>query len=345
MDESEPGQDAIPLRQRLVAAYLRAVAAFFRVIPRGVAYLLADLLALGILAFACLYERKARRRGRGMRRNMEIVFREELTARRHRKLRRAWARHLAQLGVDFFRMPVITRKNHKEIIDARDAIAELRGLAAEKRGVICVSGHIGHWELNGHVSSLNGVPITIVVRPLANLAVDRFVNGTRASGGMEVISKWGALWGLKKALDAGKIVGLMGDENADHRPVFVPFLGTLASASPAVAELHFACAAPIAVITCNRIARGRYRCHVWDIIRHPPTGDRAADQKEVLTRIGAALSRAILAYPEQWLWGARRFLTRPPGEEPDAGGLPPALPGDRTALQEAAAALERLPRR
>ena len=35
------------------------------------------------------------------------------------------------------------------------------------------------------------------------------------------------------------------------------------------------------------------------------------------------LSRAILAYPEQWFWGSRRFLTRPPGEAPGPDGLPP----------------------
>jgi hypothetical protein len=42
--------------------------------------------------------------------------------------------------------------------------------------------------------------------------------------------------------------------------------------------------------------------------------------------INAALGEAILARPEQWLWGSRRFAQRPPGEIPGPDGLPPQAP-------------------
>ncbi len=77
------------------------------------------------------------------------------------------------------------------------------------------------------------------------------------------------------------------------------------------------------VISLQRTARMRYRFRVWEVIRHAKTGNREADVEAVLGQMNQALSRAILANPEQWFWAGRRFRNRPPGEVPGADGLPP----------------------
>ena len=81
----------------------------------------------------------------------------------------------------------------------------------------------------------------------------------------------------------------------------------------------------------------KYRFHLWDIIRHEKTDDRDADVSAILERMNAALSRSILAYPEQWFWGARRYRVRPPDEVMGADGLPPPCADARA--QDGAAAL------
>ncbi len=50
---------------------------------------------------------------------------------------------------------------------------------------------------------------------------------------------------------------------------------------------------------------------------------RRFGSKTLSIAINEALSSAILSRPEQWLWGSRRFFTRPPGEVPGPDGLPP----------------------
>jgi len=260
--------------------------------------------------------------GRGIFRNQRIVFRERLGRRAAWRLLFAWARHMTWLFVDFCRMPRLTASTLERHVDAR-AFRDLIPLAEEGRGLICVSGHLGVWELCPFVSSLLGFPMTVVVRPTGSEPLDDALTRIRRSGGTNVLAKWGILLPLKRALARGETVGLLSDEDARERPLFVPFLGTLAATTPAVAFLQRVTGAPIVVASVHRVGRERFRCHVWRVIRWDPTRDPEQAERAVTAEVSEALSRAILAYPEQWFWGSRRFLTRPPGEQPGPDGLPP----------------------
>lgn len=307
--------------QRATGRLLGAAATFFAALPSPLAYGLADLATPLLALFTWLHDRRVAPLGRGMRRNLRIAFRETLTPQRSRRLWWSCARHLGWLAVDFLRLPLTRTDNVTRRVDL-SAYPEVRALADEGRGVICVSGHIGVWELLGHVATLIGLPMTIVARPLASAPLDRVVTRIRRSGGQRVLPKWGVLWPLVRALRRGELIGVLADEDFPERPVFAPFLGTLAASSPAPAFLQRVTGAPIAVVSLERTARERYRLHLWAVIR-PGPGDVGAETLRVTTAVNQALSRAILHEPAQWLWGSRRFQTRPPHEKPGPDGLPP----------------------
>jgi KDO2-lipid IV(A) lauroyltransferase len=319
---NEPG--AVPIRHKTAGFALRVVTTMLRCMPGILAYALADAASLPLVAATLAHERRVAPLGRGLSRNQRIVFREELTRRQSRRLLFAWARHMAHLFVDFSRMPRLTADNLERSVDA-SAYQDLISLAAEGRGVICVSGHLGVWELCAHVASRLGLPITIAVRPTGIASVDAVLTAIRSAGGARVVAKWGALLRLARTLERGEMVGLLADEDARERPIFAPFLGTLAATTPSVAFLQRVTGAPIAVASVHRVGRGRWRCHLWRVIRAEPGASDAAREREVTTAVNDALSRAILAYPEQWLWGSRRFFTRPPDERPGPDGLPPRV--------------------
>lgn len=323
----ERGWGDPPLPHRLAGTTLLAATTAIRRMPGCLAYALADLASIAVVAFTLLHELRVGPRGRGLFRNQRIVFREELTTRRSWKLLFAWARHMAHLAVDFCRLPTIQAENLERHLDVR-GIEELRPVFEEGGGLICVSGHTGFWELCGHAPSLMGIPVTVVVRPSSIGPVDHVLSAIRRSGGQEVLSKWRVLFSLKKALDRGRVIGFLADENAGDDAIFAPFLGTLAATAPTAAFLHRVTQAPIAVVSCHRTGRGRFRFHAWRVIRRAPTASREEDLRSVTEEINEALSRAILAYPEQWFWGSRRFLTRPPDEIPGPDGLPPRYGGD-----------------
>jgi len=316
------GHACVPRLQRLAGLALRAVTSAFRRMPRWLAYGIADLASLPLVAATLLHEGRVAPLGRGLFRNQRIVFRERLTRREAWRLLFAWARHMTYLFVDFCRMPRLRPHDFESRVDAQ-AFLDLIPLAEEGRGLICVSGHLGVWELCPYLPSLRGFPMTVVVRPTGIAPVDEVLTAIRRSGGTNVLAKWGILLPLKRALERGEMVGLLSDEDARERPLFVPFLGTLAATTPSVAFLQRVTGAPIVVASVHRIGRERWRCHVWRVIRFDPTRDPEQREREVTSEVSEALSRAILAYPEQWFWGSRRFLTRPPGEAPGPDGLPP----------------------
>lgn len=317
--------EAAPLRQRLARSVLRATAATLRRLPSVLVYTLADLASPAVVLYALAHERRVGPQGRGLFRNQRIVFRGRLTPSVSWALLFGWARHMTLLAVDFCRMPRIDAANLPRHVDFR-ALAELRKLHAEGRGVICVSGHIGVWELLGHAAGFAGLPVSIVARRIAQPPAHDLVDSIRRVAGQEVIAQRGALWRSKKALDRGQLIGLLADEDTPAKPIFVPFLGTLAASSPAAAFLQRVSGAPIAVVGCHRVGRERFRIDVWRVIPYAGTRDAEPDPRFVTAAIADALSRAVLAHPEQWLWGSRRYLTRPAGERPDPDGLPPRLP-------------------
>jgi KDO2-lipid IV(A) lauroyltransferase len=321
---------AAALLHRAAGRALGLVAAALERLPGPLAYALADAAAPGVAAFCVAHELRASRRGRGARRNLRIAYRETLRPRDAWRLLARHGRHLAHLCVDFCRMPRLDAARIARHVDL-EALAALRRLLAEGRGLVCVSGHLGVWELLGHAASVEGLPVTVVTRRLPLAPVDALVARIRRSGGQRCVPQRGALWALRKALAKGEVAGLLADEDERRAPIFAPFLGTLAASSPAAAFLQRVSGAPIAVLSCERAGRERYRLRLWRVIRPPRGASPAEAMRRVTAEINAALGEAILAQPEQWLWSSRRFRTRPPGEHPGLDGLPPRADGRAAA--------------
>ena len=291
--------------------------------PASLAYAIADAASLPLVAATLLHERRVAPLGRGLFRNQRIVFRERLTRRESWRLLFGWARHMCHLFVDFCRMPRLRADDFERSVDAQ-AFRELIPLVEEKRGVVCVSGHLGVFELCPYLPSLVGFPITVVVRPTGIAAVDAVLTGIRSAGGTRVLTKWGILLPLKRVLERGEMVGLLADEDARERPIFAPFLGTLAATTPSAAFLQRVTGAPIVVASVNRVGRGRWRCHVWRVIRAQPDLDPERAEREVT----AARERGALAgHPRlsRAVVLGLAALRRPglAGERPGPDGLPP----------------------
>ncbi len=310
----------ITIGQSMAAWGVRIAHRALNCVPGWFAYFLADLCSLFLVAGSWLREKRV---GRGVHRNLRIVYREELTKSFARRLRLSWARHMLRLLVDFARMPKITQENLEEYVDISD-LKHLQAQLTPGEGLLCITGHIGVAELTGHVAALSGMPVTGVFRDSKNQAIADLLNETRASGGQELLTKWGSVWPMKKALDRGEVVGLAADEYTKHKPVFVPFLGTLGSTTSMPAMLQLATGLPMAIVSVHRVGRLRYKFHLWDLFSHELSTNRDADVTAILARMNKALSAAILAYPEQWFWGGRRFRINPPGMVIGADGLPPA---------------------
>jgi len=176
------------------------------------------------------------------------------------------------------------------------------------RGMILVSGHFGSWELNGAAIGLMGIPVTVVGRRQSNEYVDRYVTEVRRGFGMKMISHGVSIRHLVKALKVGEAVGLISDQDAGKKGVFVTFFGRKASAPSGAAQLALKYHAPIVVSMTKRISPGRYKSIIREVAVYPDDSIESVTQ-----RYTTVMEDIIRENPEQYFWMHRRWKTRPPG--------------------------------
>jgi KDO2-lipid IV(A) lauroyltransferase len=218
---------------------------------------------------------------------------------------------IARLLVAFARFPSIRRENLHRWIRC-EGTEYVDAAYREGRGVLFATAHFGNWELSAYAHALLTAPMNVVVRPLDNPLLDRFVERRRIASGNRLISKKDYARSILKALAANEAVGILIDQNASlESGTFVNFFGVPACAGTGFARLAaHSGAAVIPGFALWSEKEGRY------ILRfHPPvpvTGDVEADTE----LLQDTLEAAIRACPEQWLWIHRRWKTRPPGSRP-----------------------------
>lgn len=218
---------------------------------------------------------------------------------------------IARLMYGFAHFPAINRSNVREWIDY-EGFEHFEEAKSRGKGVLFATAHLGNWELSAYAHALMTEPMNVVVRPLDNPLLDRFVEERRSSSGNKIIGKKDLLRGVLKALAANEAVGILIDQNAGlDDGVFIDFFGMKASANAGFVKLaHRTGAAVIPGFALWREDLQRYVLKFYPLVEM--TGDLTADTQQ----LHSILERVIREYPDQWLWIHRRWKTRPPGEAP-----------------------------
>lgn len=190
---------------------------------------------------------------------------------------------------------------------------EFRRDVAAGGGGLIVAGHLGNWELGARALILAGIPARLVMRPLDNPYLDRYVVRTRG-GGRRVIPKFGAARSTYEAVMEGSWVALLADQNAGRGGRFVPFFGLPASTHPLAAFVALRCQKPLYATALVRDSRHPWRFTIRMRRCYPLPGEGAPTPDELLARLTAALEEWVRRDPAQYLWVHRRWKSRPAGE-------------------------------
>jgi KDO2-lipid IV(A) lauroyltransferase len=176
-------------------------------------------------------------------------------------------------------------------------------------GCIFVTPHLGNWEFLPHVGTLAGIPLVIVVRPLDNPYLERWLYTRRSQSGQIVIPKKNALYLLQKTLRQGKSIGLLPDQSVG-KGIPVEYFGRPAMTTPIPAMLALLYHRPIVVVACCRKPGDfRYEGFVSDPIRPRPAEDERAEIDRLTTQMNLQMEAFIRKYPEQYLWLHNRWKT------------------------------------
>jgi KDO2-lipid IV(A) lauroyltransferase len=297
------------VRERLEYALVWPFIKGLGLLPRPVAR------AIGITLGLAVYALHGRLRRVGLR-NLALAF-PDMPERQRRRLLRGEFISLGRQLAEVCLFPRYTRENVSRTI-VYEGFENFERAYSRGKGVLFLTGHIGAWELSAFAHSLNGHPLSIVMRSLDNPYIDRLLQGYRTMHGNRTVDKDDFVRGLLGAMRAGETVGILMDTNmTPPQGVFVDFFGIPACTASGLAR--------IALRTDAAVVPG---FTVWDakqqkyILRFEPalelirTNDNESDIIANTAKFTKAVEEIIRQYPDQWLWVHRRWKTRPPGEPP-----------------------------
>lgn len=183
----------------------------------------------------------------------------------------------------------------------------IQDAAAQGKGVLLLSGHIGNWELFAGWLRASGHTLDVVVKPMRNVLSDNFYNDRRRDLGVGIIHTQVATRGLIQAIRNKHLVAILADQYAGEDGVEVTFFGRNVSTprGPAVLALKFGC--PILSGAMVRTPDGRFKVLVDEPLVYQPTGDEDTDVLAITQMYTTRLEQHIRAYPDQWLWTHRRW--------------------------------------
>lgn len=179
----------------------------------------------------------------------------------------------------------------------------LRDLAAQGRGLIVLTAHVGCWQLG--MSSLGDVDVpkaVVMLRDEADVDRQYFEHAGGRAPDFSIIDPRGPLGGMLEMLGLlrrGGMVCMMGDRDfgGARSQLAAPLMGRTAWLPASAYHLASASGAPVAVVFSRRTGPGRGYIWVAETLEIPPGLGR---ETSAYTPYARRFSDALSVYAQRW---------------------------------------------
>lgn len=232
--------------------------------------------------------------------NLQIAYGGTLSRDEKRRILKASFQNFALVVLDSFWFLRETAQRLETWVRFDPGFGEILRPARQ----VCVTAHLGNWEVLGQAVAARGFPLASVAAPLANPDVDALFLETRRQTGQQVFSKHGVLRKLLRALRSDGKIALVIDQNTkpSEGGLYVDFFGLPVPVTSAPALLAEKTDSPLVVGVCIPQPDGTYYAPAPLFCAAAPTDIRSRTQQ--LTDL---IERVVRAYPSCWLWCYKRW--------------------------------------
>tara|TARA_Y100001970_G_C14086100_1_gene777400 strand:- start:73 stop:918 length:846 start_codon:yes stop_codon:yes gene_type:complete len=182
---------------------------------------------------------------------------------------------------------------------------ELDKAFEEGKGVILISAHFGAWEILGHWFGINNYPLRGVAQRQTNNGANKFFEEKRQLSGIKHIYRKVGMDILYNVLNENKMLGLVSDQDAKSKGVFVNFFNKPSSTHKGAAIFHLNTKSPMIFGVCIQIGFQKYMIELIPICVSNNTIE------EITQEYTLTLEKIIKQYPEQNFWFHNRWKTSP----------------------------------
>ncbi|MCL5935111.1 MAG: hypothetical protein M1543_01235, partial [Firmicutes bacterium] len=171
----------------------------------------------------------------------------------------------------------------------------------------------GNWEILGYTMATLGFKTYSVARPIDNPHIDAWLLGVRQRKGQVILSKRGVTTTAQDVLKNGGVLGLIADQNAGPKGMFVPFFGHLASTYKSIGLLAIEYQVPV-IIGYARRCGDRFEFDV-PVGQNCDVFDRFCVRMEEMRQSVRILRQAVRDIPEGSILGKVPKVIKPPAGE------------------------------
>ena len=249
--------------------------------------------------------------------NLRRAFGDSLSdAEVNRMIYRMWV-HLFRMVAELVQsMRKIHLHSYRDVIHFVTHRPTVEAMCSGRR-VLLLSGHFGNWEAAITIFGLWDFPMGVIAREMDNPYLHAWFARYRESTGHRLLLKKGDFDEMLTLLSRGGNVGLLGDQDAGSRGLFVDFFGIPASTFKSIALLAMEYDA-LVVVGCAVRENDDFARWPWvrygmycDGVFDPRTYQGADAVREMTQDYTHALERAIRRAPEQYFWVHRRWKSEP----------------------------------
>lgn len=225
--------------------------------------------------------------------------------------------------LDYMAMHRINSTNKGKWVEKEMGEENLVKALARGKGVICITPHLGHWELGGYVLASKGYPINILTLKEESQYLSRYEEKLRKKAGIQTITIDPkekpnlAILEIARRLRRNEIVAMVGDRIYESQGIEIEFFGRRALFPTGAVQL----AIETGVIIIPVFVVLEQKMKYWGIISEPIPIRMDIDKKEAVKQgvqeIAKRFEEIISRYPDQWFnffpfWGKNVKITPSP---------------------------------
>lgn len=221
---------------------------------------------------------------------------------------------LAQTLFEVMYIPVLTPKTMPDYVTIENR-HYLDDAIKDGQGAVLLASHLGNWEWMGAAMAMAGFPVASVIKTQPNEQHTRLLNEYREMAGIELFTRGTTeVISAARALKAGRLIGLLTDQDAGPNGLFIEFLGKMSSTptGPTIFAKKFK--VPVVPIFIVRKPEGGHRIILQPPLYYQDTGQEIDDIYNFTVKITNIIEATIRQYPDEWLWFQKRWNTSAPKE-------------------------------
>ncbi|MBL7071169.1 MAG: mitochondrial fission ELM1 family protein [Candidatus Omnitrophica bacterium] len=274
---------------------------FLSALPAGTALAVGRLF--GRLAYLINYKR-----AKVAYSNMRAAFSAEKTPAEIRRIVKRLYMNFGQTLVEVLRIPIVNKAYTDKYVSTCGR-GNFDKTHEKGRGIIFLTGHFGNWELLSIKSALEGYPLMVLAREQKMKRMNDALNAMRESKGCKVVKKGMATREIYEHLGKNNIVGILSDQDAGKKAIFVDFFGRPTSTHRGAFALARKTGSAIIPVFLARV-NGAYHKLILEEPIEVAGGDEKAEF-HAMQRFARIFEKHIRQYPEQWLWLHKRWKSTP----------------------------------